>query len=366
MLQTLDRMLGLLRRRRFGEHGIALWRVVLLGAWLAFLGRFEGDSAPHVDEAILATQIALAIALILYGLGLARPKPSPAHRVCTVLLDQGFLAWSLMCLPVIGEVVLVPLMLLVSVVNSLAYGRNYGLLAALLGIGGFLANVLPRVSGDWNALDESARSTLVSMIVVAGYVALASGRILGVSESYRVRARRMARIAMEDPLTKLANRTYFERRLRRAIELAQPGADPEEGFALLYCDLDDFKSVNDTHGHQLGDAVLREVAAAMRKSVRGSDVVSRLGGDEFAVYLKGLQDEKIARRVASSIVAAVANITSVDDIPVTLGCSVGISMFAAPVAGDVNVERALDFADGAMFQAKRRGKGRFHVQWAER
>jgi diguanylate cyclase (GGDEF)-like protein len=91
-------------------------------------------------------------------------------------------------------------------------------------------------------------------------------------------------------------------------------------------------------------------------------VVARLGGDEFAVYLKGIADEPIAGRIAQSMLAAVGAIREVDGMPIVVGCSIGITLFEAPVPEGIDADQVLARADEAMFEAKRDGKGRFQLR----
>jgi diguanylate cyclase (GGDEF)-like protein len=144
-----------------------------------------------------------------------------------------------------------------------------------------------------------------------------------------------------DPLTELFNRRGFERELHRALNyLKRYGGTA----ALIYVDLDNFKPVNDRYGHAAGDAVLRQVAAAMRGGVRASDAVGRLGGDEFAIILWNL-DERLARAKAEAlerIIAAAS--TSWENVALTVGASMGTVMLAAeetPVDALIRADRAM-------------------------
>ncbi len=159
------------------------------------------------------------------------------------------------------------------------------------------------------------------------------------------------RQALHDPLTDLGNRQLFTDRLQHA--LARRG---QRGCAVLYLDLDNFKGINDTHGHGGGDAVLLEVAHRLRATVRPEDTVARFGGDEFAVLCEDLSDELNASRIAERVVAAIA------DRPVQLGAgrtvdvtpSVGIAL--ARDEGDAS--KLLRRADAALYRAKEGGKAR--------
>jgi len=150
-----------------------------------------------------------------------------------------------------------------------------------------------------------------------------------------------------DGLTGLANRSAFV----GAVEARAPGDDVT---AVLYLDLDDFKPVNDTHGHALGDRVLAEVATRLRHAVRPTDVVARIGGDEFAVLCPAIGDLDAAQALADRLVAAVSQPIDIEDVEVHVGLSVGI---AALVDGD-DADQVLDRADAALRGAKGAGKRR--------
>ena len=158
------------------------------------------------------------------------------------------------------------------------------------------------------------------------------------------------RQALEDPLTKLPNRALFDDRVGAVLRNAQrTGAT----FAILVMDLDRFKEINDTRGHQAGDLALREVALRLRICLRSQDTPARLGGDEFAALLPEV-DAAGATRVASRIVRAMQSPFHVDGGDCAIGVSVGIAMF--PEHGG-SVEELMTRGDVAMYRAKRSGGG---------
>jgi diguanylate cyclase (GGDEF)-like protein len=149
-----------------------------------------------------------------------------------------------------------------------------------------------------------------------------------------------------DPLTDILNRRGFERALKRSLDHAKRY---ESSAALVYLDLDDFKSVNDRHGHAAGDAVLKAVAAVLMRHVRASDVVARLGGDEFAVLLWQLTEADVERK-ARSLEAAVARTTATHaGVSLSVAASAGAALLL-PLDKPADV---LDRADRAMYARKR-------------
>jgi diguanylate cyclase (GGDEF)-like protein len=161
----------------------------------------------------------------------------------------------------------------------------------------------------------------------------------------RAHASLLESLAQEDPLTGLLNRRGFFRDLARAVAYrARYGT----AIALLVVDLDDFKPINDQHGHEAGDGALIHVSSLIRNNVRASDSVGRLGGDEFAAILWQV-DEHNARLKAASLEALIAGSPfSIGALKVSLGCSIGVGMIDAMDTA----EEALTRADHAMYARK--------------
>ena len=156
--------------------------------------------------------------------------------------------------------------------------------------------------------------------------------------------------ARRDPLTGLPNRASFDAHLDRIV-----GGSAGSTFAVLFVDLDHFKPVNDTHGHAVGDEVLRVMAGRLSAAVRQGDVVCRLGGDEFAVILADVTEAR-ARSTAERIVQLAREPLAVAGAVIRVGATVGIAL-AGP--GGEHPERAVRNADLAMYQAKQAGRGTF-------
>jgi diguanylate cyclase (GGDEF)-like protein/PAS domain S-box-containing protein len=162
--------------------------------------------------------------------------------------------------------------------------------------------------------------------------------------------------ALRDELTGLPNRAAWT----RALDAGLARAERESlGAAVMFLDLDDFKEVNDTHGHEVGDEVLREFARRLRASVRGSDVVARLAGDEFVVLLDGAADPAAAAEaVARTILQAMDAPFEIGAHRLPIAGSIGI---AAQAAGRFDRERLLRRADEAMYAAKRDARSHYEI-----
>ncbi len=167
---------------------------------------------------------------------------------------------------------------------------------------------------------------------------------------------RISYLARFDGLTGLTNRTEFDEVLQRACEQCEWSP-----FALLYLDLDDFKTINDTYGHAIGDAVLTVVAERIRGCIREGDIASRLGGDEFAIFVNSGEAAE-ACRVANRIIDRISRSLKLDDIAVDLGISIGIAM--APLHGTTPGLLSRN-ADLALYRAKQQGRGDWRLYSAE-
>lgn len=163
----------------------------------------------------------------------------------------------------------------------------------------------------------------------------------------------MTYLARFDPLTGLINRFLFGDRLQSAINRAR-----REGgiVALMFLDLDEFKSVNDHYGHAVGDDLLKQVAERLTDSVRASDTVARLGGDEFTVILEGAQRVEDAGQVATKIIRKLQDPFQVGPRQLRITASIGISLY--PMDGD-SAEELLRDADIAMYSAKTAGRNTY-------
>jgi len=179
---------------------------------------------------------------------------------------------------------------------------------------------------------------------------------LAVSEDITLRKQQQQRILHQahfDALTDLPNRFLSLDRLDHAIREARRSG---ECVALLFLDLDDFKKINDSLGHEVGDQVLIEAAARLRASVRSGDTVGRLGGDEFVVLLGGLKDPSDALPVVDNLMSRLRDPYRLDGRELVMSVSIGIATY--PQDGD-DVSELLRKADSAMYHAKGEGRNAF-------
>jgi len=164
--------------------------------------------------------------------------------------------------------------------------------------------------------------------------------------------RRIEQLAYTDTLTGLPNRLMLTERVNHALHLCERSGT---GFAVLFLDLDRFKSINDSLGHLFGDKVLIEIAERLKHCLRQTDTLCRLGGDEFVIHLHDA-DTLGAEITAQRIVESLARPVQVQDMSFTLSCSLGIAMY--PNDGRT-LDELIRHADTAMYEVKGRGKGHY-------
>lgn len=192
-------------------------------------------------------------------------------------------------------------------------------------------------SAPWTAEDRSLLDN------IAGQVGLAIEQLARQTE--------MEVLSISDPLTGLNNRRGFVAGMEQRLV---DDAAPKGPGALFYIDLDNFKLVNDTHGHQAGDEALLDVAALLKEQVRAVDLAARLGGDEFALFIDGM-DRKSAERKAELLLEVAERLRSYSgDADHLLGISLGVAIFN-PQTGE-SLDSLFRRADAAMYDAKRNGK----------
>jgi diguanylate cyclase (GGDEF)-like protein len=183
----------------------------------------------------------------------------------------------------------------------------------------------------------------------------------------RAKSLAMSHLAQHDALTDLPNRILFNDRLAQAIVLAERQS---KQLAVMFVDLDHFKKINDSLGHDVGDKLLQSVAARLIACVRRSDTVSRLGGDEFVVLLAQVEHAEDAAFSAQKILRALSAPHIIDGKSFDISASIGVSAY--PIDGQ-DAEGLMNLADNAMYEAKEHGRNNFqffrhemHARLAER
>lgn len=171
--------------------------------------------------------------------------------------------------------------------------------------------------------------------------------------SRRTEEQRLQFLASNDSLTGLRNRSYFNTNLPEAMARSRRS---DKSLALMYLDIDHFKSINDSLGHEAGDSLLKEFAVRLKATLREADIVSRLGGDEFAVIIEGIVTEDDANKVASNIIQGLNHTSWLGTSDLKVTSSIGIAIYDGRAIGG---DKLVALADKAMYKAKHSGRNNF-------
>ncbi|MER2250103.1 diguanylate cyclase [Methylorubrum podarium] len=207
--------------------------------------------------------------------------------------------------------------------------------------------------GSWLWMEASFSVTRDAAGAASGFVAV----VRDISERKEVELT-IAHMARHDPLTGLPNRLHFREQLVQEIARAKRNGS---GFALFYLDLDRFKLVNDTLGHQAGDTLLKVVGQRIRAVLRTEDMIARLGGDEFVIIQTFCAGPADATRLAERLIEAMASPINLDGYPAGVGLSIGLALYPGDA---VDADRLIGQADQALYRAKAAGRNtfRFHAE----
>ncbi|GAC1338911.1 MAG: hypothetical protein NVSMB29_05390 [Candidatus Dormibacteria bacterium] len=219
---------------------------------------------------------------------------------------------------------------------------------------GLLLLLAPRAGGG---RFSGEMATLLGSIAGQIGKALEHGRLAEEVRALELEKLELNQRVFHDPLTRLANRSLFNDRVAHALVRSERGERP---MAVLFIDLDDFKSINDAHGQAAGDQLLTMVAERLRQGLRGADIAARFAGDEFGLLLEQMSSTDDAITVAERLVASLSQPYQVHGKPITARASVGVALVSEG-AQPQDVAQVMQWADTAMFAAKRRGKGSYAV-----
>jgi diguanylate cyclase (GGDEF)-like protein len=217
------------------------------------------------------------------------------------------------------------------------------------------------VSNHWLAISISLATLCILSItlllsVIDSRLALRTAVLV---DSLRDANEQLHHLALHDGLTKLPNRVLLEDRIAHAISACSRSG---KLFAVMFVDLDRFKSINDSLGHDHGDKVLQLVAQRLRNTLRGEDTIARIGGDEFVVLLKEITEPQAAAQVADKILVALSESFDIEGQEQSMSSSIGIAIY--PDDGE-NLRELLVNADSAMYHAKKMGRNNYQFFTAE-
>lgn len=316
----------------------------LFAAYISWAVVVKGHTIPLHSVYWIAFYLFLAFAyayFILQGY-----IEGPYQRTTAILVDQGHITYCMYMVGMEGW-----LFLFLMTWSALGYGVRYGLHWLLFAT---LTSVLcvSFLITSYPVFDQHPRlgqALLMLQLLVPLYVAFLVKRISSTQVSLVEQTRELETLAYRDHLTGLTNRAGFERYLEKALAQLRL---LQGSCALIYFDLDGFKTVNDSHGHAVGDALLVKIAQEIRSHLRPDIKFSRLGGDEFALLVLGEDIEAAATRVARDVLTTCSSLTMVDTATVSITASVGCAYYQNGEDASSLVRRA----DAAMYQSKRAGK----------
>lgn len=342
------------------EHEQSIVRIVV--SLLIFIGFLiygatydSFDDIPNaLSQIYFEMPIFIAISIVLSMHVQMYPGVNPARRIFGIILDSAQCAIGM----IIGGAYAAMVFFVLSWVivgNGIRFGYQYLIISSAMSVVACFVGM--HYSAYWSENAIFLYGVMLTNVVVPAYIYGLLRRIEKTTRQLELYAGQMKDAAFHDALTGLANRGLLQENIDKALQRARRG---NEQLAVVFFDLDGFKKVNDTLGHEVGDILLKQVADIARNRVRSNDTVARLGGDEFVVLLEGLANEQGAVLVANDILSLIQGITQVNGHPVKVGGSFGIAMFDPKVATSASIatKDLLRWADEAMYLAKRAGKGR--------
>jgi len=301
---------------------------------------------------VVAAGVFLLYALVYLLLVHKRPVPTHSRRGFAVLVDNlvniyiasfggAFAAFA-------------GFLFLVTIGWGLRFGRHYLVLATTIAILGMVCNLV--VSPYWQGNLLFGATIIFGLLANTVNASILQGMIGRGNRQLAEKIEEISRLAWQDQLTKLPNRPYFRDRLGQMLAAAGRSGGQ---VALLLFDIDGFKAVNDTLGHEAGDRLLLEIAERVGRRVRQADTFARVGGDEFVILMDIAHDKSDAIPVAETVVSAIAEIDMFAEQGIRVGASVGIACSASVATRERVADELLVQADRAMYEAKRAGKGRY-------
>lgn len=330
------------------EQGQAVTRALLaaLGCGLLFVAQRFG----HGETPFLVTAIYL-LASLLYLSFVSRHRSGMLwRRYVLIVLDLGIAAYLTGHFQQAG-IAFYPLFLWVMIGNGIRYGQHYMQFATLFGLLGFSAAMAH--SGFLWSQPASYIGLMFGLVLMPRFFLIMFERLADANTKLKEQKERAEYMASHDTLTGLPNRAYLHTRLEQSLARARRGG---QELAIAFIDLDAFKSINDSFGHEYGDYLLAQVADAMRSVIRGSDTVSRLGGDEFVVVIEDFDDSRILGSVIERLFTCVGRYYTIGEYETYVTWSCGVVVY--PRDGS-DIHALLKHADTAMYAAKSRGTNQY-------
>ena len=331
------------------EQGQA--RTRLICTLIGLIGFVVIDRVAGLPGGIIATAIAFPVYAVALAISIRlRPAPTHARRGLAILIDNLVVNYIASFGGTFAAYV--GFNFLVTVGWGLRFGRHYLFLATAIAIFGMAWNLA--ASSYWWEHQLFGTTIIFGLVANSINASILLGRIASANRSLAKKMEEAAQLAGQDQLTQLPNRLHFQERLSQMLAAA---ARSRRSVALLLFDIDGFKPVNDTLGHEAGDRLLEEIARRVGRRVRQADTFARLGGDEFVVLMEIARDRSDAVSVAEAIMSAIAEIDMYAAQGLRVSASIGIACSDPAAARERVADELLLGADRAMYEAKRAGKG---------
>lgn len=330
------------------EQGQALTRIVL--AALGSVTFFAAGKYGHSGLPFLLA-VAYMLAAVFHLSFVSRHKNDYLwRRYLVILLDLAVATFLTAHFSGAG-LAFYPLFLWVMIGNGLRYGQDHMQVATLFGLLGFTGAMA--TSGFMWAQPEVYIGLMAGLALMPKFFLVMIDRLAAANVELKAQKDHAEFMATHDVLTGLPNRAYLHTRMQQSLARANRSGDE---VAVAFIDLDSFKSINDSFGHEYGDYLLTQVADAMQKVVRDSDTVSRLGGDEFVVVIEDYNNGARIGRVIERLFSCVGRYYSIGEYETYVTWSCGVVVY--PRDGE-DVHTLLKHADTAMYSAKSRGPNNF-------
>jgi diguanylate cyclase (GGDEF)-like protein len=342
-----------LARRSDSEHAQALIRVAIACIVLLYLLfiNTRGSLTAGQHHILFVISFALLVAIGIFALIVIYPQASLTRRLVAMMLDFGTLSYFMY---VMGDkgILFFSIYLWVAIGYGLRYGARYLYTAMAMSIISF--TVVFSSSAYWRGQWGFSVGLLISLVALPLYFSSLLKQLNKQHNELKKLYELTARHATHDSLTSLPNRKHFHDHLAETIASAKRD---KQIFAVLYLDLDGFKTINDALGHAAGDQVIENTARRLEQCVRKGDLVARVGGDEFVVLLRDVDSLDVSR-VAEKIIKIFSDPFSVSADPLYITTSIGIASY--PQDGE-DANALLHNADSAMYETKRSGKNGYRI-----
>jgi diguanylate cyclase (GGDEF)-like protein len=342
-----------LAQRPDSEHAQALIRVVIASIVLLYVFFLDAAGKLTVDQhhVFYLTLYVIPVSVGIFVLIVIWPQVSPARRILGMLFDFGITSYFMYVMQDKG-VLFFAVYLWVTIGNGLRYGKRYLYTAMAISIISF--TVVFSSSAYWWGQWGFSVGLLISLVALPLYFSDLLKQLHEQHSELKKLYELTARHATHDSLTGLPNRKHFHDHLAETIASAKRD---KQIFAVLYLDLDGFKTINDALGHAAGDQIIENTARRIEQCVRKGDMVARMGGDEFVVLLRDIDSIDVAK-VAEKIIKILSNPFTIAADPLYITTSIGVASY--PQDGE-NANALIHNADSAMYETKRSGKNGYRI-----